>query len=627
MNGNLLLWTLLVLLPPFVSFAWNGLVIPWRRAGKPAAYLSIVAILTSLVASLVVVKLVLADPGPHTWQAVWMPLKHAPSITVGLYLDPLAAIMLAVVALVASMVQIYSLGYMSEEPPGSLGRYFTYHSLFAFSMLNLVAAGTLIQIYAFWELVGLCSYLLIGFWYYKPSAANAAVKAFWTTKFGDVGFAIGLVLLWAFGGSYFLPDLFHKAASGEIQAAVLSLSMLLVFFGAMGKSAQFPLHIWLPDAMEGPTPVSALIHAATMVAAGVYLVSRVFPIYTHTPEVMLFIAYIGSFTAFFAATIALVQEDIKRVLAYSTISQLGYMMAALGAGSLMAGYFHMFTHAFFKALLFLGAGSVIHAMHTNDIWKMGRLFGKMKHTALVFLIGTLALAGIPPFAGYYSKDEIVVKLFESGLTIPFLFALVTVFLTAFYMFRVIFVVFFGNKEPEGHPHESPPVMTVPMWILAILSIVAGFLFKGTFEHFFGAAAGHGAEAAEAAAHAGGHSPVALVSLVLAFAGIFFAWLIYQKEAVSHERLRNALKPLYIMLRKKYWLDDIAYFLYRRVLVDGLAVIIGWFDRYIVDGIVNFVTWLTQQSGILLRSLQNGKVQDYLYGVVLGILLILLLGAL
>ncbi len=627
MNSNMLFWTLLVLLPPFVAFAWNGLVIPWRRAGKPAAYLSILAILVSLVASLVLLPQVLHDPGPHTWKTVWMPLQHAPSITVGLYLDPLAAIMLVVVALVASMVQIYSLGYMSEEPPGSLGRYFTYHSLFAFSMLNLVAAGTLIQIYAFWELVGLCSYLLIGFWYYKPSAANAAVKAFWTTKFGDVGFAIGLVLLWAFAGTYFLPDLFQKAAHGEIAAGVLGLSMLLVFFGAMGKSAQFPLHIWLPDAMEGPTPVSALIHAATMVAAGVYLVSRVFPIYTHAPQVMLFIAYIGSFTAFFAATIALVQEDIKRVLAYSTISQLGYMMAALGAGSLMAGYFHMFTHAFFKALLFLAAGSVIHAMHTNDIWKMGRLFGKMKHTALVFLIGTLALSGIPPFAGYYSKDEIVVKLFESGLTIPFLFALVTVFLTAFYMFRVIFVVFFGPKEAEGHPHESPPVMTVPMWILAILSIVAGFLFKGTFEHLFGGAVAHGAEpAAEAVAHAGGHTTVALVSLAFALAGILLAWLIYQKEAISHERLRESLKPLYIMLQRKYWLDDLAYFMYRRVLVDGLAFLIGWFDRYIVDGIVNFVTWLTKQSGILLRSLQNGKVQDYLYGVILGILLILLLGA-
>ncbi len=618
--------TLLVLLPPLISFAWNGVVIPWRRAGKPAAWLSILAILTSFVASLVLAKTVLASPGPYSWEWTWLPFQNFKPIIVGFYIDPLAALMLVVVTLVASMVQIYSLGYMSEESAGSLGRYYTYHSLFSFAMLGLTASASLLQIYIFWELVGLCSYLLIGFWYQKPSAANAAVKAFWTTRLGDVGFALGIVVLWAHTGTFALPELFHKVEAGQIATSILALTMLLVFFGAMGKSAQFPLHIWLPDAMEGPTPVSALIHAATMVAAGVYLVARIFPLYSHAESVMTFIAYIGSFTAFFAATIALVQEDIKRVLAYSTISQLGYMMAALGVGSVMAGFFHLFTHAFFKALLFLAAGSVIHAMHTNDIWKMGRLAKPMKQTAIVFIIGTLALAGVPPFAGYFSKDEIIIKVVESGMVLPAIFALATVFLTAFYMFRVVFVVFFSHREPEGHPHESPAVMTGPMWFLAALSVVAGFLFKGLFEKFFGHAA-EAMETAQEAATAASHVPgwLPILTLILALGGILLAYLIYQKEAISHERLRAQFQPVYVMLQKKYWMDDIAYFLYRRVLVDGLSVICGWFDRYIVDGIVNFVTWLTRKSGEILRLLQNGVVQDYLYGVIFGLILFILLG--
>ncbi len=613
--------TLLVLLPPLVSFAWNGIVIPWRRAGKPAAYLSILAMAVSMVSSIFLVKAVLANPGTHYWKLTWLPMEQFNPIKVGLLIDNLSAVMLVVVTIVSLMVQIYSLGYMSEETPGSLGRYYTYHYLFSFSMMGLTVSSSLLQMYIFWELVGLCSYLLIGFWYYKPSAANAAVKAFWTTRFGDVGFALGIAILWTFAGTLSLPELFNKADAGTLSVGAITLTMALVFIGAMGKSAQFPLHIWLPDAMEGPTPVSALIHAATMVAAGVYLVARLFPLYSHSHGLLVFITYIGSFTAFIAATMALVQEDIKRVLAYSTISQLGYMMAALGAGSVFAGFFHLFTHAYFKALLFLAAGSVIHAMHTNDIWKMGKLATPMKQTAIVFIIGSLALIGIPPFAGYFSKDAILIKVVESGLVLPSIFVIATVFLTAFYMFRVIFVTFFGKKDPEGHPHESPSVMTLPMWILAILSIVAGFAFNRGFESLFGVIS-EGEHATQAAAEP---HWVGYLSLVLGLSGILLAYLIYHKEVISHESIRSKLKPIHTLLYRKYFLDDIAYFIYRRGLIDGISLLCGWFDRYIVDGIVNLVTWSTRKSGEVLRMLQTGVIQDYLYGVILGILIFILLG--
>lgn len=606
-----LFWTLLVLLPPFFSFAFNGIVIPWRRGGKPAAYLSIATILASLAASIKLFLLIRANPGPHYISWIWIPGVHLPSIKLAIFIDPLSSIMLFVVSLVASMVQIYSLGYMSEETPGSLGRYFTYHSLFAFSMLSLVASGSLISTYIFWELVGLCSYLLIGFWYYKPSAAKAAVKAFWVTRFGDVGFAIGLAILWGRVGTFELPKIFNLVNNGQLAGGFLLLVTLLIFAGAVGKSAQFPLHVWLPDAMEGPTPVSALIHAATMVAAGVYLVARVFPLFEASHITLLVIAYIGSFTAFFAATMALVQEDIKRVLAYSTISQLGYMMAALGAGSSIAAFFHLFTHAYFKALLFLAAGSAIHALGTNSIWEMGNLYKKMPQTVTLFIIGALSLSGIPPFAGFFSKDEILMVVYKSGLWIPFIFTILTVFLTAFYMFRVIFVAFFGKRQAEGHLHEIP-VMTIPMWILGFFAIFAGFPHK-IFSEILGA---HVAE--------GGAAFLPLLSLGLALLGIISAWAIYQKESPSPDSVRTSFKPFYVTFQRKYWMDDFYEALYHYVML-GLATICGWFDRYIVDGVVNFVTWLSKQLSLILRMLQTGKVQDYLYGILLGLLILALWG--
>lgn len=613
---DILTLSLLVLLPPFISVLINGLVIPIRKSGKGAAFVSITAVLISLISSIKLLFKIIQDPGPHLYYMNWMPFTWFPTIKVGIWIDPLSSAMLLIVSIVASAVQIYSLGYMSEETPPSLGRYFTYHSLFAGSMLSLAAAATLIQLYVFWELVGLCSYLLIGFWYYKPSAARAAVKAFWTTRFGDVGFAIGVVLLWAAAKTMRYDLIFHQAEAGLLSGKFLTIATILLFFGAIGKSAQFPLHVWLPDAMEGPTPVSALIHAATMVAAGVYMVARLFPLFHSSPVTLDLVLWIGSFTAFFAATMALVENDIKRVLAYSTISQLGYMMAALGAGSAIAGFFHLTTHAFFKALLFLAAGSVIHAIGTNDIWKMGKLFGKMRQTAILFIIGALALSGIYPFSGFFSKDEILLAAYSRGAWIPFAFVFITVFLTAFYMFRVIFVVFFGRKEAEGHPHESPPVMTLPMWVLAILAIIAGFP-KHWFAEFIGHA-GTGVESIE------GPSFLPYISLGIALLGIFTAYLFYETEAFSPTKVRESVKPLYRTLVKKYWMDDFYVFLYRYVML-GLSSVCGWFDRYIVDGMVNFVSWLAVSFGRTLRRTQTGIIQDYLYGILLGIVALVIIG--
>jgi NADH-quinone oxidoreductase subunit L len=588
---------------PFCAFVLLAMVPPLRRAGRAAGALSIVAIGGSLLASLVLWR---TGPGQSvelTW--TWLPAEAGPMATVGILVDSLAATMLVLVALVSFLVQLYSLGYLEHETPPALGRYYAYHSLFAFSMLGLVLASNFLQMFIFWELVGLCSYLLIGFWYDKPEAARAAVKAFWVTKAGDLGFIIGIVLLWGQAGTFQFSRLFQMAADKTLPTAGLALTMFLVYLGAVGKSAQFPLHVWLPDAMEGPTPVSALIHAATMVAAGVYLVSRVYPLFLLTPDVLALIGWVGAFTALLAATLGLVQADIKRVLAYSTVSQLGFMMAALGAGAAAAGFFHLLTHGLFKALLFLGAGAVIHAVGSNDIWQMGRLARAMPQTAIVFLVGTLALAGIWPFAGFFSKDAVLAGVWEGGLTIPFLMLAVTVFLTAFYMFRVVFVVFFGDRHAEGHAHDAPLVMAVPLWILAVLTVGWGISL---------ATSGGGEKA---------HGPEWVPSLAsgLAVAGIIFAWLTYQKRAVSPDTLARTFRPLYVAALSKFWLDDLYGGIYRGILL-GFSRLVGWVDRYLVDGLVNLASAWTLRWGDGLRRIQTGRAQDYLYGVAFGLLLVI-----
>jgi NADH-quinone oxidoreductase subunit L len=536
----------------------------------------------------------------------WLPGDGAPMATVGILLDPLSGTMLLLVTLVSLLVQVYSLGYLAGEPAPALGRYYAYQSLFAFSMLGLVLAPTFLQMFVFWELVGLCSYLLIGFWYDRPSAARAAVKAFWITRLGDVGFVLGIVMLWGAAGTFEFTALFDLARGGRLPLEGLGTILVLLYLGAVGKSAQFPLHIWLPDAMEGPTPVSALIHAATMVTAGVFMVTRAMPLFALVPDVLALIAWVGAFTALLAATMACVEGDIKRVLAYSTVSQLGYMMAAAGASAPAAGFFHLGTHGVFKALLFLGAGAVIHAVGTNDIWRMGGLFRALPQTGVAFIVGALALAGVWPLAGFFSKEAVLAGVWEHGFVVPFLMLAVTALLTPFYMFRVVFIAFFGRRpHGQGHPHDAPPLMALPLWVLAGLSVGLGVWLATGVE--MGVP----------------HAPGWLVglSLALAAAGIGLAWATYQREAISPAAWSRLFAPIDALARRRYGLDTLFVALYRGVLL-GLAWVIGWVDRYVVDGVLNVVSAWTLRAGDVLRRIQSGQAQDYVYGVAFGMLVLL-----
>src|SRR5882762_11962173 len=450
-SGFLALWAWLA---PGLAFLILSLVVPLRRSGKPAAWLSIVVSLAALVAAVVAAWHARVPDVARRMLWEWIPVEDGVLTSVGVLVTAEATLMLILVALVSFLVQVYSLGYLADEPPASLGRYYTYQSLFAFSMMGLVLAPNFVQLFICWELVGLCSYLLIGYWYQRPEAARAAVKAFWITKAGDVFFLIGIVMLWSRTGTFDFAELFELVQGGGEALAGLGLVTFFIYLGAAGKSAQFPFHVWLPDAMEGPTPVSALIHAATMVTAGVYLLTRTVWLFRLTPDVMEIIAWNGAFTALLAAVLACVQTDIKRVLAYSTVSQLGYMMAAIGAGFASAGFLHLLTHGIFKALLFLGAGAVIHAVGTNDIFAMGGLWRRLPQTAIVFVIGTLSLAGVPLFAGFFSKEEILGAVLVGGFPVPFAMLLLGAFLTAFYMFRVVFVTFAGVPAPPPAGHRS-----------------------------------------------------------------------------------------------------------------------------------------------------------------------------
>jgi NADH-quinone oxidoreductase subunit L len=602
---------LLAWLAPAAAFLALAVIHPLRRAGRPAAYLSVLASLVALGAALLAWRAAgtLAAPATVLW--AWLPQRDGVLASVGVLADAQSLAMLVLVALVACLVQVYSLGYLDHEPPAALGRYYAYQSLFAFSMMGLVLAPNFVQLFMCWELVGLCSYLLIGFWYQKPEAARAAVKAFWTTKAGDVGLLIGIVLLWRHTGTFDFAAMEAMARAGLVPVAGLSIITFGLYLGAAGKSAQFPLHVWLPDAMEGPTPVSALIHAATMVTAGVYLLVRLDWLFALTPDVLLIVGWVGAVTALMAAVLACVQTDIKRVLAYSTVSQLGYMMTAIGAGFASAGFLHLLTHGVFKALLFLGAGAVIHAVGTNDITRMGGLFRRMPQTAIVFLVGTLSLAGIPLFAGFLSKEEILGAVWSGGLPIPFAMLLVAAFLTAFYMFRVVFLTFFGAHAAPGTAHEhgthdAVAVMSVPLWILALLSVAIGLVF--TFRH-----------PETAFDMPAWLTPVAVAT---ASAGIVLAWLTYQRGVVSAAGLAAAFGPIRRAALAKFWIDDVFLFAYRGVML-SLSRLVGWVDRYLVDGVLNAGSVWTVASGDALRRVQSGRVQDYLYGVAIGVLALVL----
>ena len=639
----------LILFLPLASFVLIALVIrPVLGAeSKYAGYLTIGAVGLSFVLSLWALVSTVASHGEmdypvHTWISA-----GEFDFAVGILMDPLTAIMLVVVTGVSLMVQIYSVGYMHGDD--GYARYFAYMSLFTCAMLGLVLANNLIQMFVFWELVGLGSYLLIGFWFERPAAAAAAKKAFIITRFADFGFLLGILFLFFNGGAFtdaglnvfVVTDIYQGVELGLLGVGVAQWVALGIFAGAMGKSAQFPLHTWLPDAMEGPTPVSALIHAATMVAAGVFLVARFFPVFELSITAMNTVAIIGGITAIFAASMGLVMNDIKRVLAYSTISQLGYMMLALGVGAYGAAIFHLFTHAFFKALLFLGSGSVNHATGTFDMRYMGGLRVAMPKTYLTFLIGSLSLAGIVPLAGFWSKDEILSHAFSGGSTISsivFALALIAAFMTAFYMFRAVFMTFHGNfkggadRDPDAHSEhpihleESPATMTWPLIILAVPAVVAGFLANSIFDL--------GIIPAHWMTHFLDYNPfvhvesttfniaIAGLSTVMALLGIGLAYLMYIARAISPEGMGRAFRPIHTLLYRKYFMDELYEdVIVRGVFYKGIAYALDWVDKSVVDKIANFCGWLGANTGTAIRQVQTGQLQAYGMGISVGILII------
>ena len=470
------------IVPLFPLLSFLVLILFGRRFKESSFKIAIFLTLLSSIFSILVLFERFTAP-TYKSEALWLAIGEV-QLTVGFEVNQLNALMLVIVSLVSFLVHTYSAGYMKGDDRFSV--YYAYLGLFTFAMLGLVLSPNLLQTYIFWELVGVGSFLLIGFYFYKEEAKQAAKKAFIMTRIGDVGLLIGMILLFWQVGSFEYDDIFQAVSDGVLSQGMITLTAILIFIGAVGKSGQFPLHTWLPDAMEGPTPVSALIHAATMVAAGVYLVATVFPLFEASEAALMTVAIVGAITAIFAATIALVQTDIKRVLAYSTISQLGYMMLALGSAGYVAGVFHLTTHAFFKALLFLAAGSVIHAVHTQDIEKMGGLWKKLPKTGLLFLIGTMAISGVPLLSGFFSKDEILIATWKAGHPVLFTLAVITAFLTAFYMFRLFFMVFMGKSRGEQNEvHESPTIMTLPMTVLAFLAILAGYINTPWFGTFLG----------------------------------------------------------------------------------------------------------------------------------------------
>jgi NADH-quinone oxidoreductase subunit L len=615
---------------PLAAFVLSWLVGRRRPAG--AAAVSVTAIALSCAASLAILFLQLRLPGAIQADIPWMPAEALP-IRMGILLNPLTALMMVIVTTVSLLVQVYSIGYMKGDP--GFPRFFAYLSLFSFSMLALVLADNFILLYMAWELVGLCSYLLIGFWYQKPEAARAARKAFVVTRVGDLGFLVGILFLSLLAGTFDFAGVASFIGGGNLSQGRVTLIVLLLFCGAIGKSGQFPLHVWLPDAMEGPTPVSALIHSATMVAAGVFMVARLFPLFQASPDAMRVVAGLGAFTAAFAALIALAQNDIKKILAYSTISQLGYMMLALGVGGAgyTAGLFHLTTHASFKTLLFLGAGSVIHAMHTNDIRSMGGLTRRMPVTTITFAVAVLAIAGIFPLSGFWSKDEILEAVRGGGHTVLFAAALGTVFLTATYMSRLFFLAFGGASrasEPEpgaahgpgaapgpAHPHESPAVMTVPMIVLAVLAAGLGAIgiprLGGTLHAFLDPAS------APASLDLG----MALLSTGLAVAGLLAGWGAARSAARSTAGPARAPGFLYRLLANKFYIDELYGLLVRGILY-AITGGVAWFDRHVVDGAVNLVGGTSKRAGALLRRTVPGKVQLYALVVAGGMLAALVL---
>ena len=634
----------LIAILPLAGFVITAIV--GRRLGKQAHLIPVGVVGVAWAMSMVVAFLALTHGAPFNDEAAgyghevhlftWIPAGSF-VVEAQFFVDALTACLLIVVTTIGLLVHVYSIGYMSHDP--GYWRFFAYLNLFMFSMLLLVLADNFLVVFVAWELVGLSSYLLIGFWKTKRTAALAAKKAFIVNRVGDVGFALGIMLIFVSLGTLNIREVIERI--GELDHGLILAISLLIFAGAMGKSAQFPLHVWLPDAMEGPTPVSALIHAATMVNAGVYLVARTSPIFAHAQEALVVVAGIGIFTAILAASIAMTQTDIKRVLAYSTLSQLGYMFAALGVGAFTAAIFHLMTHGFFKGLLFLGSGSVIHAVHEEqDMRRMGGLSKKIPITYMTMLVGSLAISGIPPLAGFFSKDEILGEAFKLGFPWVWAIGLFVALLTAFYMFRLMGLTFWGEfrgpREIWDRIHESPSVMTTPLILLAIPSAVLGLLLGlplgASVIHNWLGPVFH--ESVEVLHHAEAEYQLfgidgALIgaSVAVAAIGIAVAWRLFGVEIGSirrtpqPERVRtlSARAPfLYRASLNKWWFDELYHLLF--IVIGGrIASFLWWFDRNVVDGSVNDLARTTVGAGRRLQRVQTGRVQNYALGIALGLI--------
>ena len=625
-------YTILILLLPFLSFLALGLGGKWmshRTAGLiGTASLCAVTVLAYATAIAYFSMPRLANGTYETlmpYNYTWLPFTERLSIAMGILLDPISVVMLLVISTVSLMVHIYSFGYMKGER--GFQRYYAFLSLFTMSMLGLVVATNIFQMYVFWELVGVSSYLLIGFYYTKPAAIAASKKAFIVTRFADLGFLVGILIYGYYAGTYtFEPDTLMLAKGG---AAMIPLALGLMFVGGAGKSAMFPLHIWLPDAMEGPTPVSALIHAATMVVAGVYLVARMFPLFIgYAPDVLHLVAYVGAFTAFYAASVACVQSDIKRVLAFSTISQIGFMMVALGVctsadpheGGLgyMAGMFHLFTHAMFKALLFLCAGSIIHAVHSNEMSAMGGLRKYMPVTHITFLIACLAIAGIWPLSGFFSKDEILAACFQFSPAMGWIMTAIAG-MTAFYMFRLYYGIFWGTENKALHaehrPHESPLSMTIPLAVLAAITVVCGWALP--FGHLV-SADGTAYDIHIDWTVAGTSIAVAILAIVLA------TWMYARDKQPVANALAHRFRGLWTAAYHRFYIDEVYQFITHRIIFACISRPIAWWDRHVVDGFFNFLAWSANATSDEIRGLQSGRVQQYALAFLLGALVLILI---
>ncbi|MFD1780314.1 NADH-quinone oxidoreductase subunit L [Fredinandcohnia salidurans] len=605
---------------PLISFLF--LLIFGKRLKESSAYLGILLTFISFVYSVLVLISRLGNP-TYKYESTWLSIGDV-HLTAGFEVNQLNALMLVVVSLVSFLVHMYSKGYMHGDERFPV--FYAYLGLFTFAMLGLVISPNLLQTYIFWELVGLGSFLLIGFYFYKEEAKAAAKKAFIMTRIGDVGLLIGMILLFWQVNSFEYDEIFRAVGAGDISSTMITLTAILIFVGAVGKSGQFPLHTWLPDAMEGPTPVSALIHAATMVAAGVYLVATTYPLFAASDAALMTVAIIGGITAIFAASIGLAQKDIKRVLAYSTVSQLGYMMLALGSAGYVAGVFHLMTHAFFKALLFLAAGSVIHAVHTQNIEEMGGLWKKLRITGPLFLIGTLAISGVPFFSGFFSKDEILIATWAQGNYVLFWLAVIAAFFTAFYMFRLFFMVFTGEaRGKQTNVKESPSVMTIPMIVLGVLAVVAGYVNTPWFGTFLGDWLTEGTNL-YGPSHHEGPGWIMAVATFASLLGLLLAYAMYQRKSISRDFFSSRAPIMYSIVYNKYFIDEF----YNKTVVYATKVcslFLRYIDEFLVGGIVKGVAMATQGAGKLGAKLQNGQVQMYTSVAFVGLAILLLVVAL